>query len=104
LKDDQYRGELTNLAASDVTHKELVVLRTMENIGGYVRYGLMDARVIFDCAYPEIVGCWEHLTEVVSVHRSAFGTGFWETYEYLYKQAKHWSDRERADQPDYLTV
>jgi hypothetical protein len=104
LKDDQYRAELTNFGTTDVAHKELVVLRTMENIGGYIRYGLIDGRVIFDCVYPEIVGCWEHLTEVVAAHRLAFGTGFWENYEYLYNQAKRWSAEARADQPRYLTV
>lgn len=70
LKDDRYHPELSNMGVSDALHKELVVLRTMENIGGYISYGLMDGRIIFDCVYPEIVGCWEHLTEVVAVHRT----------------------------------
>ena len=104
LKDDHYRAELGDFRANDAVHKELVVLRTMENIGGYIRYGLMDGRILFDCVYPEIVGCWEHLAEVVAAHRIAFGTGFWENYEYLYKQAKLWAATERADQPNFLTV
>lgn len=104
LTDDRYRGELTDFGVSDATHKELIVLRTMENIGGYIRYGLIDGRVIFDCVYPEIVGCWEHLTDVVSVHRSAFGSGFWENYEFLYRQAKFWAAAERTDQPEFLKV
>ena len=104
LKDDTYRAELKDLRASDEEHKERIVLRTMENIGGYIRYGLLDGRIIFDCVYPEIVGCWEHLGEVVAAHRAAFGTNFWENYEYLYNQAKAWASTEHADQPNFVTV
>ena len=104
LNDDRYRAKLTDFGVSDAAHKELIVLRTMENIGGYIRYGLMDGRIIFDCLYPEIVGCWEHLTDVVSVHRASFGTNFWENYEYLYDRAKRWAVAERADRPDFLKV
>jgi hypothetical protein len=104
LKDPRYREELTDFGASDAVHKELIVLRTMENIGGYIRYDLMDGRIIFDCVYPEIVGCWEHLTEVVAVHRATFGTNFWENYEYLYQRAKRWAAAERAANPEFLKV
>ena len=104
LQDETYRRELTEFGSSDERHKELVVLRTMENVGGYVRYGLIDGDIIYDCNYPEIVGCWEGLHDVVAAHRRAFGTNFWTNYEFLYNEAKAWSRKQHGDQPDFLTL
>ncbi len=104
LQDETFRRELIDFGVTDDRHKELVVLRTMENVGGYVRYGLIDGNIIYDCNFPEIVGCWEGLREVVAAHRRAFGTNFWMNYEFLYNAAKAWAKKEYGDQPNFLTL
>jgi hypothetical protein len=104
LQDEAYRRELMDFGVSDERHKELVVLRTMENVGGYVRYGLIEGDIIYDCNYPEIVGCWEALREVVAAHRRAFGTNFWINYEFLYDAAKAWAQKEHGDRAGFLTL
>jgi len=83
--------------ADSKVHQELLVMRTFERIGAYVRNGLIDGAIIYDVALPVIVSCWEELADVIRIHREAAGIGLWENFEYLYHEGKKWMQRERTE-------
>lgn len=101
MRDPGFRAEVALIGfADDNVHKELHIMRTFERIGIYVKHGLIDGAIIYDLALPPITTSWGALAEVVAIHRQAFGQGFWENYELLYREGMRWRDESRG--PDYL--
>ena len=84
MRDDAFRSEVTVIGlAEDGDHAELLVLRTFERVGTYVKHGLLDGAIVYDYAGPMIRETWSALVEVVEIHRRTGGTGMWENFEHL---------------------
>lgn len=96
MDDAAFRDTVRLVGAADLNvHKELHCMRTFEQIGAYVRNGLMDGVLIYDAFLPPIISTWEELGDVVKIHRESAGEGLWENYEFLYEDGKRWMERER---------
>ena len=101
MEDESFRATVSRLGAEDsAVHKELTVLRTLERVGSYIKYGLLDGDVIYDVSVPVFIGMWESLQPVIEIHRRERGAGFWENFEYLYRAGLRW--REASHGEDYL--
>lgn len=74
----------------DTIHHEQIILRTFETVGSYVRRGLLDREVIVDTAAIPILLAWEHLSEVVELHRRTIHPRMWENFEKLHDEATAW--------------
>jgi hypothetical protein len=99
MQDESFRATVSRMGAEDSeTHKELVVLRTLERVGSYIKYGLLDGDVIYDVSIPVLIAMWEKLQPVIRIHRRDRGEGFWENFEYLYRAAKRWRERSHTEE------
>ncbi len=96
MEDASFRqGVPLGNSADDAVHKELIVLRKFEDVGTYVKHGLLDSALIYDNAFALIAKSWSGLQEVVAIHRAAGGLGFWENFEYLFRNGKIWVERNK---------
>jgi len=92
MHDEAFRDEVALIGlADDDVHQELVILRSLDRIGTYVRFGLVDRDVIYSSYRNRIVVCWERLREVVAIHRKITDAHFWENVEFLYDDCKRWA-------------
>lgn len=97
LKDPKFRDEVRLVAQVDeAAHKELIVLRAMDQIGIYVEEGLIDANVIYRGAVGRIITMWEALKDVIAIHRQT-ATFLWGGFERLAAGAVEWATRQGAD-------
>lgn len=92
LKDETYRQEAEKPGGVDsVTHKERIIFTVFEEVGTYVRHGLVNGDVIYDLYSSVIIGCWRRLSPLVGVQRVAFGDDqLWANFEFLCEGAKVW--------------
>jgi hypothetical protein len=94
LEDPKFRAEVSQLATypSLKEHPEVQVLRLMEMVGTYVKYGLLDEDIMFDAWVTAVIQIWERLETlgVIALHREAVGAGIWENYEALYHHGQRW--------------
>lgn len=101
MKDPAFREGVERIGlADDTEHKELLILRSFERVGIYVKHGLIDGAIIYDLMLPPIARTWEALADVVRVHRALHGDGFWENFEFLYDEGEAW--RRRTQDAAYL--
>src|SRR5580700_3725636 len=85
LHDEEYcRGIAQVGLADDEVHQELYMLRALERIGTYVKFGLVDGEIIYGSYQARIVLGWELLSEVVAIHRQVAGPQFYANAQYLY--------------------
>ena len=102
MQDESFRATVSRMGAEDAAiHKELTVLRTLERVGSYIKYGLLDGDVIYDVSIPVLISMWEKLQPVIEIHRRERGEGFWENFEYLYRASLAWRERSHSND-DYL--
>lgn len=89
---DAFRRDFAQVGLVDETvHKEIIVLRALERIGAYVRYGLVDPEMIYASIYaPRILSCHEILGEVMAVYSSILGHPLFENFEYLHAECRKW--------------
>jgi len=95
MKDDGFRSgvELVGMA-DDSVHKELIILRTFDNIGLYVKQRLIEPEVIYSSpVFVRAILGWEALQDVIAVHRQSLGPWMWGNFEYLYVECKRWAQR-----------
>jgi hypothetical protein len=98
LKDDTfYRGLGQIGTEDDEVHKELYLLRTLDRVGAYVKYGLIDGSVIYETYAPRILLSWELVAEVVAVHRGIATVQLWRAAEFLHDDCKRWAERNEAN-------
>ena len=91
MEDEEFRREVALIGIADPRlHKELYMLRTLDRIGAYVRYGLVERAIVYTTFRWRILLCWEALQGVVDIHRKIGGPDFWENVEYLYDDCKRW--------------
>ncbi len=69
LQDPDFLAGLTGDQIDRRVHVELYVADYWEQIGGYVKHGLIDERSLLDLGSDAIVGFWEMLWPVTSIRR-----------------------------------
>jgi hypothetical protein len=87
---DFYHGIGQIGLSDDEVHREIYVLRSLDRIGTYVKFGLVDGEIIYSTYRTRIVSSWELLADVIAIHRKIAGDRFWEGAEFLYDDCKRW--------------
>jgi hypothetical protein len=85
-----YRGVAHIGLSDDEVHREIYLLRSLDRIGAYVRFGLVDGEIIYASYRTRIMSSWELLSDVIAIHRQIAGERFWESAEYLYDDCHRW--------------
>lgn len=78
---------------SRIEHPELLVADFFEQIGCYVKHGLMDESAWLDVASPQVTTCWDAIEPAIYKMREGFGDSAYENFEYLAVRARIWSKR-----------
>jgi hypothetical protein len=85
-----YRGVAQVGLADDAVHQELYLLRALDRIGTYVRFGLVDGEIVYGSYSARIVLSWDLLRGVVAIHRQIAGAQFWRNVQYLHDDCERW--------------
>ncbi len=98
LKDEQFRHEAERVSGVDVSvHKERFLMRTYEEIGTYVRHGLVSGEPFFEYGGAVIVEAWDRLRVLVAIIRKYGDKRLWVNFEYLHTQAKRYDEATTRD-------
>jgi hypothetical protein len=102
LKDEKYHTEAITRGASRLAHhKEFVVFRTLESVGTWVKFGMIEGTPLYDFAGPTIVESWQCLERLVGEQRAAWKSDdFWENFEYLARNAERYLETRRRGERD----
>jgi hypothetical protein len=92
-----YRGIAEVGLADDAVHQELYMLRALERIGTYVRFGLVDGEIIYGSYQARIILGWELLSDVVIIHRQIAGPQFYANAQYLHDDCVRWLSANKID-------
>ena len=93
LKDPQFVGELETGQLDEAVHKELPTMHLFEEIGAYVRFGLVDADFLYCQAGLIAVRCWKELRPVVAAMRKRLATAY-DNFERFVEGAIRYAGRE----------
>jgi len=89
LENPQFRAELEGAATPDrARHKELLVCDYFEQVGGYVKLGLISADVYLEYGAPERY--WNLCAPALALYRRNRGPATYENFEYLAVLAQDW--------------
>ena len=93
LQDASYRNQLMRATVSRSEHPELAVCDWVEQIGSYVKYGLLSEEQFLDLTAGFVDAAWDQLEEVVALRRTHGRPAMYENFEYLAAQSKAWLAR-----------
>ncbi|MEA2786352.1 MAG: hypothetical protein QOF71_2456 [Candidatus Eremiobacteraeota bacterium] len=73
-----------------VKHPEIMICAWYEQIGSYIKYGLLDERIMMDVASGSTNAMWQALEPVVERMRRTRGPALWENFEYMAARGVLW--------------
>ena len=92
MEDPQFRDDLENDRPPDrMVHKELQVCDYFEQVGGYVKLGLISGDVFLEYGAPERY--WNLCASALELYRRNRGPATYENFEYLVVLAQDWDKR-----------
>ena len=97
LQDPDFRESLWIINPDRRVHQELRVADWCEQLGSYIKYGMMSDQQYLDIGSWYVSSMWDQLREVVAIRRAATGSNaMYENFEYLAAQAKAFSAAHRG--------
>ena len=91
LKDPEFRAGLWARSPDRRLHPELHVADWCEQLGSYIKYGMISQEQYLDLGGLYVDVMWEHLREVVAICRAASQTSAkFENFEYLAACSRIW--------------
>jgi hypothetical protein len=89
LRDPDYRASLLQINPDRRSHPELKVADWFEQMGSFIKYGLIAESQYMDLAQGYTRSMWEQLREVVALRRAAVANNsMYENFEYLAARSK----------------
>jgi hypothetical protein len=93
LKDASFLGAYGAGVLARGEHPELLVADFWEQIGAFMKYGLMDEKSWLDVAAPQAMGAWDALEPAIRAMRATQGISSFENFEYAAVRAGLWMKR-----------
>ena len=93
LKDPAFLTEAKTAPLSRDDHPELLVADYWEQVGTYMKYGLIDERSWLDIAGSQARLAWNALEPVIIAARTRAGPAAFENFEYIAVRARLWEQR-----------
>ncbi len=92
LHDPDYREGLWHHNPDRREHPELRVADWCEQMGSYIKYGMIAEQQYLDLGGWYIDSMWDQLQEVVAIRRAASGqSAMYENFEFLAARSKAWA-------------
>ena len=82
IKDLAFLAEYDTPEVDRSRHPELYACDWLEQIGSYLKYGLLDADVLLDVTSTSINRLWNQLAPAIERMRDTRGDGLYENFEY----------------------
>ena len=92
MQSDDFRAGLRKIPVDRIQHPELHLCEMYEEIGSYVRSGLIDEELFLRAHWYNVGLYWQLLQPAITVVRSTRPYVF-ENFEYLAARAQSWSNR-----------
>ncbi len=93
LKDPGFRGGLMQHPVDQRIHVELEVCDFFEQVGNYVKRGLIDESTYLDTACDFVDTMWGKLQPVIAIMRRTRDETVYDNFEYLAARSRLWIDR-----------
>ena len=93
LDDAEFRRSLMRCPVDLGTHAELWVCDFFEQVGNYVKRGLIDEDAYLDTACDFVESMWEKLEPVILVMRRTRDETLYDNFEYLTARSRLWIER-----------
>lgn len=91
IKDPKFLAQYEEPGLSRADHPELLVADFWEQIGTFMKYGLIDERSWLDIASAQIRRSWQDLEPVIVSARHRLGPSAFENFEYIAVRAELWT-------------
>jgi hypothetical protein len=98
LEDPEYRRSLERHPVDGQVHTELRVCDFFEQIGNYVKRGLIDEEAYLDTACDFIDTMWKKLEPVIAIMRRSRDESLYDNFEYLVVRSREWIQRHPRGQ------
>ena len=93
LADPEFLALFAKPGLNRAEHRELLVADFFEQLGSYVKYGLLNDVVWLDAAAPQMVVLWQSLAPAINKMRESVGDSAYENFEVLAVRSQLWLDR-----------
>ena len=93
LRDPDFRKSLEERPIDPRIHKELYVCNFFEQIGNYVKRGLVDEEAYLDTACDFVNLMWRRLEPVIAIMRRNRDDTLYDNFEYLAARSRMWLER-----------
>jgi hypothetical protein len=93
LQDADFRKSLMEHPVDPSVHIELKVCDFFEQVGNYLKRGLIDESAYLDTACDFVETMWEKLEPVIAIMRRTRDETLYDNFEYLTARARLWSAR-----------
>jgi hypothetical protein len=93
LKDPSFLAEFELGKTSRSDHPELLAADFWEQVGTFMKYGLMDEASWLDAASSQIINSWNGLEPAITAMRLRSGPSAYENFEYAAVRATLWVRR-----------
>lgn len=93
LKDARFLEEFGSRSPTRGEHPELLVADFWEQIGSFMKYGLMDENSWLDIAASQVTSAWDSLRPAIASMRIKRGPAAYENFEYAAVRAELWMRR-----------
>src|SRR5438045_6219464 len=91
LKDLTFLAEYDAPEVDRARHPELYACDWLEQVGSYLKYGLLDADVLLDVTSTSINRLWNQLAPTIERMRVTRGDGLYENFEYWAAKGRLWA-------------
>src|ERR1700680_1002918 len=97
FKDPRFMAEFAGAPISRIEHRELLVADYWEQIGAFMKFGLMDEGSWLDVAGSQVYVMWQLLEPVIKAIREVRGPTAFDNFEYAAVRAKLWFEKPPED-------
>jgi hypothetical protein len=93
LADPDFRRETGSQPMGDNARPILVVGNYYEELGTFVKRGIIDKAMACDLWSSQVVGDWNRMVPAIAIARRLAGAALWENFEYMTGLCQEWIAR-----------
>jgi hypothetical protein len=93
LRDPLFRQSLNKVPVGEAGRPLVLVANFYEELGAFVKRGIIDADMACDLWSAQVTGDWDQLSPAIAIIRREQGPATFENFEYMVVLAERWTDR-----------
>jgi hypothetical protein len=96
LRDPLFRQELNKVPIGEAARPLVLVANFYEELGAFVKRGIIDADMACDLWSAQVTGDWDQLSPAIAIIRREQGLATFENFEYMVVLGERWLIRHPA--------